>query len=342
MASNCLSNCNRSSRNELDIKCAGFCNKQFHKKCLLFSDYEVDMIRKDCGIKYVCEDCSIKFNIIIRDFEKISNLITNSEKNTIEIINNKLNKILDCVNKFNNNVKNEIKNTLCDKTKQNKTISYAESLKLPVIIKPKNNKKNEDSSVTKKEIKNVLLPSTVSAEIKNVKDLKNSGIIINCGNKESAQKIKNKLSEKLGDKYDVFTPNTKNPCLLVVGIMDCLSKENVCKAIKSQNNIHFQELKCHKVYESYKKKGSYNAIIETDGEAFNKIYSEHESKINIEWNRCVVYEYFNKTRCFKCWGYNHKAQKCTTGSCCYKCGNLNHISNECTATKKNLCELQTC
>lgn len=44
----------------LEINCSGFCNKKFHKKCLILSDYDVELIRKNCGI-----------NCVRRVFEKI-------------------------------------------------------------------------------------------------------------------------------------------------------------------------------------------------------------------------------------------------------------------------------
>lgn len=56
-------------------------------------------------------------------------------------------------------------------------------------------------------------------------------------------------------------------------------------------------------------------------------------KINIGWRRCLVFDYFNVKRCFKCWGYYHIAKTCTRQDTCFKCAR-NHKAEEYTAMKK--------
>lgn len=141
--------------------------------------------------------------------------------------------------------------------KKQKTITYADSVKIPVYIKPKENKKDEQSSITKNGIKNVLVPSSLSVEIKNVQEMHNNGVVINCNNKDSADKIQNELVEKMGTDYEIFSPKVRNPYFLIVGMSNCLSTENI-NAIKLQNDINFKEIKCHKVYESFKKKNVFS------------------------------------------------------------------------------------
>lgn len=115
-----------------------------------------------------------------------------------------------------------------------------------------------------------------------------------------------------------------------MGISDILTKDNIVNAIKAQNNIVFKSITCFKIFESHKKRNSFNAILEVDGDAFKKIMEI--GKINVEWNRCMVYEKVDVLRCFKCWGYNHKSSVCKKDACCFKCGGFDHVAKECVIT----------
>src|SRR5580765_111126 len=54
-------------------------------------------------------------------------------------------------------------------------------------------------------------------------------------------------------------------------------------------------------------------------------------KINIGWNKCPVFEYYNVKRCYKCWGFRHIAKNCSKLDTCHKCAG-NHLTNDCTST----------
>lgn len=335
MASIVCDKCKKLNRNEqLDIKCSGFCNNQYHKKCVKLSDYDVELIRKNCGINFLCDKCVDKFEILKSDCDKLIKMIESNNSSIVELVEQKFKTVIECVNELKKNVSIDIKKNICKKNEDNKQkpALYSDSLKLPVIIKPKNKSKDYSCESTKKEIKSALIPSSVSAKITDIKNINEAGIMINCANKESADKIQSNLSQKLSQNYDIYTPKIKNPYLKIVGLNDNISKEKIIEAIKLQNNVDFKELKCHKIFEVFKKKGTYNAIVEVDSDAYNNIITS--GRINIEWDRCRVYEYFNILRCFKCWGFNHKAEGCTVGSCCYNCGNQNHLAKDCDSVEK--------
>ncbi|KZC11746.1 hypothetical protein WN55_03583 [Dufourea novaeangliae] len=72
-------------------------------------------------------------------------------------------------------------------------------------------------------------------------------------------------------------------------------------------------------------------ILEVDKRTHERMI--RQEKINIGWRKCLVFDYYNVKRCFKCWGYYHIAKYCTRQDTCYKCAG-NHKANDCTATKK--------
>lgn len=188
--------------------------------------------------------------------------------------------------------------------------------------------KNQNSTKTKEDIKQNINPTLLSVKVNKIHELKNNGAVsISCVNKQSVEKIEAEIKQKLGSDYEVQVPNMRNPKILVVGMHDKLDESTVCEAIKEQNNIEFKIIKCIQVYKSFKNNSIFNAIVEVDGEAFSKIISD--GFLNVEWDRCKVYESFKIMRCYKCLGFNHKAINCSIGDCCFKCGDRNHLSKNC-------------
>lgn len=44
---------------------------------------------------------------------------------------------------------------------------------------------------------------------------------------------------------------------------------------------------------------------------------------------CRVFEYIRVFRCFKCGGFDHKAEGCKTGRRCQKCAESDHVAENC-------------
>ena len=293
--------CGKSSRLEqLDVSCSGFCGRRFHKKCTPLCDYAIQIIAKLENVNFLCMECKCKYDHIKKEYAdilkniEVNNSVIKSVEIKIDSVINSMvglqNVLCESIQKTGADLKNVIgeSTSMLGQTKKTESLSYAEMVKLPIFVKSK--KKDQCSETTKNEIKSVINPCAMSVEINNIQELKNNdGVIINCSNKESVEKFKNKLEEEIGADYEVSTPRLKNPNLLVVGMSDNISSESVIKAIKAQNNVNFSEIKCHKVYESFKKKGSYNAIIKVGGEAYKNLIKI--GKLNIEWNWCMVYEH---------------------------------------------------
>ncbi|XP_017478353.1 PREDICTED: uncharacterized protein LOC108368099 [Rhagoletis zephyria] len=135
----------------------------------------------------------------------------------------------------------------------------------------------------------------------------------------------------MGTDYEMQAPRMRNPKILIVGMTEELNKDLIVQAISKQNDVECGHLECVKVYKSHKIPQVYNAIIETDGDGYNQLLKR--KKINIEWDRCPVYESCSVLRCFKCWGYNRASKVCKNDDqICAKytpvCCNPKVLSNE--------------
>ncbi|KAK9720858.1 hypothetical protein QE152_g21820 [Popillia japonica] len=71
-----------------------------------------------------------------------------------------------------------------------------------VVIKPKNSQGNDK---TKSDIKNKLNPSNLEVGIKEIKNVKDGGILIKCSNKTEVDKLKTEAQKKLNKNYVIKT-----------------------------------------------------------------------------------------------------------------------------------------
>lgn len=210
--------------------------------------------------------------------------------------------------------------------------SYADATKCSevVVIQPK---KTQQFTETKTMVQSEVKPAELSVGISNIHKLKNGGVAISCKNKEEVQKLKNEVENKLGKDYNIKIPKQRNPQIKIVGLSQELSEEHIKKSIKNQNENVGVKMKFFKIHVIKKMKTKYFIIAEVNNEMFQEIMLENEGTLNIEWDRCSVYEYFNVVRCYKCGRYNHKINDCKYAQTCIKCGESNHKSNECTTGK---------
>lgn len=108
------------------------------------------------------------------------------------------------------------------------------------------------------------------------------------------------------------------------------SDVNIIMSMKRQNEfLKDSDMKVLHIFElNYIE--SYGAIIEVDPNTFKKLMME--KTVRIGTNTCPVTETLNVLRCFKCCGYNHKANMCKNKKACLRCGE-EHIIRDCKATK---------
>ncbi|XP_017482497.1 PREDICTED: uncharacterized protein LOC108371441 [Rhagoletis zephyria] len=308
----------KSGSREATIPCNGVCGGVFHVKCVGFSKYETDALLKHSNLKFLCDTCIDYIKGAHNSYKELIELIKENGKKCENIVEEKISKVNETVK--------QIKKIITDKNKESQVevrATYADKLKggaagkAPVILKPKT---NQESEVTKKEVKTIIQPSKLSVGV----------MAIRCDSDEARKILVNDIKEKVSEKYDIQLPTMRKPKILISGLSEVLDGEVIINAIKSQNNLKDSYMKCLKVHKSPKNPAVHNALLEIGGKGFEKVMSL--KKINVEWDRCKVYESNNILRCFKCWGFNHKAAGCKENDqICAKCGEKGHTHHQCTS-----------
>lgn len=317
--------CDNSCRDK-EVRCGGFCGKYFHMKCIGMSKYDCDAIFKHSNIKYICDGCLNFIKLTIENYKNLFDLVKENGTKLCEEIN-KTNILME-------QRVEEARKEIVTELKKNHQMSagtetYASKLKatnsVPVILKPK---AKQNSDTTEKVVKEKIKPSALNLQVKGIIKRNDGAVTIRCENESDRNVLTEEIKEKMGNEYEVQAPRMRNPKILIVGMNKELDKNLIVQAIKKQNDIECGHMECVKVYKSYKNPKSYNAIIETDGEGFNQIMKK--KKINIEWDRCPVYESCGVLRCFKCWGFNHTSNHCQNEhQICAKCSEIGHSYKDC-------------
>lgn len=75
---------------------------------------------------------------------------------------------------------------------------------------------SKQKSQTKNDIKRKIYPSKLGIGIENIKNIRERGIAISCSNADSKEKLKSKVQEEIGNKYEVVDGEIKNPTITIV------------------------------------------------------------------------------------------------------------------------------
>lgn len=306
------------------IQCDGVCGKKFHLKCadIKMNQYVYKALEEIDNLKYMCNEC--KKN----DMKAIKDRL-NSIMSFIDIYNEQARRNasdFEIMKKMVNDLKESVENKNCEGQKEN-LISYAEKVKATgnkttVVVMPKN-KNNQKSEQTKKEIKNKIDPTKL--KIERVRNMPAGGIAVECASSSASELLKTVAIEKLGNDYDIETPELKRPCIKIVDMSDEYNEEEIIEKLKLQNeimeNAEMKVLNMSKVNKRW-----YNAIIQIDSYSFEKCMAV--GRVNIGWERCRIFEYLSLKMCFNCCGFNHKASNCKNNKACKKCSE-NHDFKDC-------------
>lgn len=116
-----------------------------------------------------------------------------------------------------------------------------------------------------------------------------------------------------------------------------MEENELLNCIKKQNAYLCHENMDVKVVTVRKMIKRYMAILECDPTTHAKILEE--GSLCIGWTpSCRVFDYVRVFRCFKCGGFNHKAEECKT-EVCGKCGLSGHNKENC---KNNILNCANC
>lgn len=208
-----------------------------------------------------------------------------------------------------------------------------------IIIKPKDNKEN----TTIEEIKNKFLETIKSRRddirINNIRKTREKGILIETEDREDITMIKKMDLDKVELKTEL--PRKVGPSIIIYDVNKDMTTEEIRKDIWNKNLKRYglsQEVYDSKINFRLKLKNKNptlsNWVLEVPARVFH-ILTERK-KIYIEWQSHSVKEYINIARCFKCFGFGHIANKCTSEhQYCGHCGEKEHIYKECKKRSEN-------
>lgn len=301
-------------RNDKNVKCL-VCGLKSHLKCTKLNEEEFSIITANPNINYTCGICGTIDSVVNSMMKDVREMLQEQQKRFEE----QLNMFRESIDVMLNNSKASTK-------------SYSEAVKKKknekIIVKPT---EEQNSKKTKDEITEIIEPEKLAIGVENIKYVKNGGILINCADMESKNKIKTKM-EELTEKYNIEEPKIKKPTIIVVNVeKKYIDKENedIKKCITEQNCLlqgeNIQKIKILRKYIKNKSNVG-NIILEVENDIYTQLLSEE--RLNIGWKRCKLFEYVNVVRCFKCARYGHFAEKCRNETTCFNCAG-NHETTEC-------------
>lgn len=298
--------CSTDVKQENSLKCEGICNKIFHNKCMNITSRDFQIIQNIQGLKWYCESCN-DFVTMAKDMRK----------EIVDVKSSILGEINELKNTMNMNEKYKLE--------KSSDLSYAKVVAgEALVIKPKN---KQDSKKTQEAIKKNLKPVELEVGITQIKNVKDGGVLIKCNTKEEIEKVKKSAEKKMGKNYQYTIPEQKNPCVKILDFEENLNSDQLINCIIKQNSLVEIEKEKLKVVVIKKMKTRYMAIIECDPDSFKVIMDKRN--LTIGWiPRCRVFEYVKIFRCFKCGGFNHRAEECKSDKC-VKCGEVGHGYEEC-------------
>jgi len=213
-------------------------------------------------------------------------------------------------------------------TKKKTNINKEPMPLFPLLVRSKNAIANVE---VEKAVKSKVNPGADRIGVISTKLVKN-GLLINCGDVDSINKLKNDLNLSLSSNFDVFEPKKFNPRVLVYGIdVDTAESDDLESIIRRDNEFDPTSGELKLVTE-FKYKNMYNAIVECSPAAFKAIMER--GYMWVSWSRCRIREHFSLRKCFKCWKFGHEKKDCKSKvPICPECGE-HHEKKDCNSQLK--------
>lgn len=333
-----MSDCSKCRTNKKEdlIGCEGTCKRWWHYSCIKLTDNEFRFLSKNHNVFYLCDSCKKGCEIIdkkqAQGFNDILERIADLPQITAKIIEKEIKAISTKVDDMVNCFKLELDNKLSTITSERSTAAHGKptyagivTRNSTLIITPKDTQQNSNS--TKSEILQEIDPVKENLELKQVKELKNGGIAVQCGNDE---RLKELINSKLKTSYDVKVVSPINPRVRITGITLELESNVLLNMFKSQNKALLSPNNTCQVISVTPLRNNRNVFqttLQVDATTYhNLIQSGH---VIIGYDYCKVYDGIEVRRCFKCCGFHHYATKCTSKVyICPRCAE-NHKLSDC-------------
>lgn len=309
---------------EETVFCLGPCHRKVHAKCIGFTPTALKFYRECKNLTYECDECLDEPNRQINEtLKKVLSFmcIFDERLNRQEINNETLCKRID-------EIKSELvaemnKPTLSDRItdSSDNEVLKTSTINPAIIVRPKRQQK---CSATRNDVNKKIIPSNIA--LRSVNNIQNGGIEIKCKNNEDLPKLHKKAMEEIGEHYTVMIQKIRNPKVRITNMSRKLKGDEIIDHMKRDNEF-LREAVALKVLYVYdiKNTENYGTILEVDPKTFKLLMKQ--GTIAIGMNNCKVTECLNVLRCYKCCGYNHKANACSYKTACLRCGGEHKIKD---------------
>ncbi|XP_023235509.1 uncharacterized protein LOC111634907 [Centruroides sculpturatus] len=213
--------------------------------------------------------------------------------------------------------------------------TYAEKAKGPTPASKTNHKtsviivesvdQKEDAETIKKKLKQHLNPKALKVGITKVRKIRNQSILVELEKQGSEGNIIEEICKI--EKLTAREPKRILPKIAIYNVPADIGREGIKEAIYQQNMKIAEHYSNQEDYEKdinikYKwgRRPEVNHWVCEVAPKLKKILSRIK-KINIDWVRCSVDDYYNIVQCFRCCKYGHFAKECSSDRAfCNHCG----------------------
>lgn len=324
------------------------CENLFHLKCMKATKNDLKARKSSNCLRIYCPFCveardnrvGEKVKELLKWVQKLD-LFNQEHKLQIQANNDSIKAMSTKIDNFEKNIDSSVK--VVQNMNNNNNInqsscsqSYASVtkkaiVKPAVVIRPK---KKQDSKKTLEAVTTSVDKGAVN--VCGTRTVRDGGVVLRCIDAKETMKVKQIVSDKLGDDYEVILPKVKNPRLRVCNIAADISNEDIIKELKTHNqeinNIDMKLITVINRKATSRKNETKDIVVEVNGAAYSKLLDMNVLKL--PWNECRILEHVYVKRCYKCLGFSHIAKDCTGDQKCSKCGG-NHKFSDCKS--KNLC-----
>lgn len=211
-----------------------------------------------------------------------------------------------------------------------------------VLLYPKDST-TTDSEITKRAVKEAVVPKDAGIQVRVFKKVQNGGVIIETATRQGAVKFK-EITSKV-PSIRVAEPRKILPKLLIYDVEQTMQESAFKEFLYSQNladkgilrEVVDRSVKlCFKT--GRKDTPTCNWVVEVPPEVRSILLEE--GRAYLDFAACKVVDHLAVPRCYKCQGYGHVERLCRRqgGPLCSHCGGEGHLRRECSkAAEKPLC-----